>query len=79
MQPLREITKRMKKNEHTNTTKDTSKGMMRKSLRVQGHTILHWKDPLEFPERWMGAESFWGILSFQTLEAKFISKRLESP
>lgn len=50
-----------------------------KSLRVQGHTILHWKRPLEFPERWMGAESFWGHIIFSNSRGKVhIQKRLES-
>lgn len=80
MQPLREITKRMKKKVNTQTQQRIqAKEWWENLLECKGHTILHWKDPLEFPERWMGAESFWGILSFQTLEAKFISKRLESP
>ena len=72
MQPLREITKKKGKikNEHRDTTKDTSKGMMRKSLRVQGHTILGWKDPLKFLERRVGEDSLWGILSFSNSRGK---------
>lgn len=58
--------------------KDTSKGMMKisQSAELQFYTE---KDPSSSQKDEWEQKSFWGILSFQTLEAKFISKRLESP